>query len=160
MLRPQVSEPKSDRVEFTARMICPLGDPVKNKTDTFDAGDASIGSAAVTLMLAQNQITWEDLEFCGQIVAGSVMSGIGSFHQNGDWSATGYDFGELANGDHYLSRWEESGDSSGVSGSWELIVGTGVIQGIKGKATFKEPASKQGDTSVTAVLTGWYTLPK
>lgn len=147
-------------MQFTARLICPLGDPTRNKATTVDVGDESLGSAGVRLSLAQNLCSWEGFQIGGQVVYESLMSGIGPSFSDGTWSAEGYDFGSVANGDHYLARWTEKGDAKVVRGTWKLVMGTGSLEGITGEATFEEPAPKPGDTSLIATVTGWYVLPR
>ena len=143
-------------MKFSARLTCPLGDPVRNRETRLGV---ALAPAGVTLSLAQNICTWEGFQINGQDVTESLMTGVGPFFTDGTWSAQGYDFGVLANGDHYVAQWNEQGDPKVVRGTWKLIRGTGSLQGITGEGTFEEPAPKPGDTSVVATLTGWYLLP-
>jgi hypothetical protein len=87
------------------------------------------------------------------------MTGSGPSYADGTWSADGYDFGRLSNGDNYLAQWSEKGDSKAVRGKWKLLMGTGTLQGIQGEATFEELAPGPGDTSIVSIVTGWYVLP-
>jgi hypothetical protein len=145
-------------VNFSATLICPIGDPERNRISKFQVDNGELGSDGVSLVLAQNVCTWEGFQINGVDVTGSVMTGFGPSYQNGLWSAEGYDFGLLANGDRYLAKWSEKGDRTGVRGSWKLLMGTGSIAGITGEATFEERAPQPGDTSVRATVTGWYIL--
>jgi hypothetical protein len=146
-------------MNFSARLTCPLGDPEKNKGMRFGVDDGSLGARSVALSLAQNLCTWEGFQINGVDVTESLMTGMGPFFADGTWSAEGYDFGRLSNGDTYLAQWSERGDSKIIRGRWKLLLGTGTLQGIKGEGTFEELAPKPGDKSVVAILTGWYILP-
>jgi|SRR5215470_9359174 len=143
-------------MQFSAKLTCPLGDPTKTRETRFRVDDGSLASSSITLVVMQNLCSWKGFQIGGQEVRQSVMTGAGPFYSDGTWSAEGYDFGTLANGDHYLAQWKEKGDSKAIKGTWKLLMGTGSLEGITGEATFEEPAPKQGDTSVTADVTGWY----
>ena len=145
-------------MNFSARLTCPLGDPEKNKKTDFKVDNGTLGARGLTLSLAQNVCTWEGFQINGVDVTESLMTGSGPFYPDGTWSAEGYDFGRLSNGDNYLAQWSEKGDSKTVKGKWKLLMGTGTLRGIKGEATFEELAPKLGDKSVVAIVTGWYLL--
>jgi hypothetical protein len=121
--------------------------------------DGTLGAAGVTLAMAQNICTWEGFQINGLNVTESLMTGVGPSFPDGTWTAQGYDFGFLVNGDHYLAQWTEKGDDRIIRGTWKLIRGTGSITGITGEATFEEPAPQPGDRRVVARVTGWYLLP-
>lgn len=146
-------------MQFSARLICPLGDPLKNRSMQLKVDDGSMGKESITLTIAQNVCTWEGFRINGQDVIHSVMTGVGPASPDGTWSAEGYDFGTIANGDHYLARWQEQGDPKIIKGTWKLLSGTGSLKGITGEATFEEPAPKAGDTEVISTVRGWYQLP-
>ena len=148
------------KVQFSGRLICPIGDPVKNRIVHVKVDDGSLGSAGVTLTLAQNFCVWEGLKLGGHNVVQSVITGIGPSFSDKTWSAEGYDFGTLANGDHYLAQWKEKGDSTTTKGTWRLLMGTGTLEGIVGEATFEEPPVNPGATQAVGTVTGWYQLPK
>ena len=149
-----------NRVQFSGKLICPIGHPVKNRIVQVKVDDGSLGDAGLSLTLAQNFCTWEGLQLGGQKVTQSVITGIGPSFSDKTWSAEGYDFGTLANGDHYLAQWKEKGDSRTTKGTWKLLIGTGTLEGIIGEATFEEPAVQPGDTQAVGKVTGWYQLPR
>src|SRR6478672_6304572 len=143
-------------MNFSAKLTCPIGDPQKNKSTSFQVDNGTLGARGFKILLAQNICTWEGFQINGVDVTESVMTGSGPSYPDGTWSAEGYDLGHLANGDNYLAEWSEKGDSKVVRGQWKLLMGTGTLQGIKGEATFEELATKPGDKSAVSIVTGWY----
>ena len=101
-------------MNFSARLTCPLGDPEKNKKANFRVDNGALGATGLTLSLAQNVCTWEGFQINGVDVTESLMTGSGPFYPDGTWSAEGYDFGRLSNGDNYLAQWSEKSARCGV----------------------------------------------
>ena len=125
-----------------------------------DADDqAKKGPAGIVYSLLQLFCTYDGFKIAGHVVVGSVATGFQTTYRDGKHTAMGYEWGTLANGDHYLSRVEEEGGLKGTQGSWKLVQGTGTLVGITGEATYSiNPLP--GATSVISALTGWYSLPK
>ena len=108
--------------------------------------------------MTQENCTWEGFSINGQPIAASVMHGQG-YMEGTTGKATGYDFGTTANGDSYLSRWDETLGPTGINGTWTVIQGTGGLQGLAGTATITCAPPARTDTAEVCTVAGTYTLP-
>jgi hypothetical protein len=138
------------------------GDQNANKSVSFGvAPDADAatkkGPAGVQFALLQNVCTYEDFQIGGVVVQGSLVTGLRTSFPDGTWTAEGYEWGYLANGDRFLSRVAEKGDAKSTEGTWTLVQGTGKLAGITGEAKYHN-APKPGDKIVLSTLSGWYQL--
>jgi len=147
-------------VAFTATLICPIGSNPDSTSISFsvDGGEVQTPPSVPVLIIKQNFCQWEGFQIGGIEVGKSVMTGIGK-NDKGIITATGYDWSELANGDHYLAQWQESANAVGWAGYWQIITGTGSLQGLTGIATFKELPAEPGASVIRATVEGWYSLP-
>ncbi len=151
------------QVRFSAKNIFAGDQNSTRVVSTSVAPDANAqarqGPAGTVFSLLQNFCAYDGFHIAGHVVTGSVVTGLMTRYSDGKWTAMGYEWGTLANGDHYLSRVEEEGGLKGTKGSWKLVQGTGTLVGITGEATYSNNPLP-GATRVISVLTGWYSLPK
>ena len=163
---PPVAAPPraSGTTAFTAKLNCPIpgkGAPTDATAVAWRVGPPPpapcIGEACRTLIQTQEHCTWDGFAIGGQAVVTSLMHGQGYVEGSGG-SASGYDWGSVANGDSYLSRWTETLSASGISGTWTIAFGTGSLQGLTGDATINCKTPGQTDTVEVCTVTGSYTL--
>ena len=175
----QVSEPSSEGAaavasaappqngtSFSAKLNCPIPGKSSQTQATAVAWRVGppppapcVGEACRTLIMTQENCTWDGFAINGQPVTTSLMHGQGYLDATGG-SATGYDWGTLANGDSYLSRWTETLAPTGITGTWTILLGTGTLQGLIGKATITCTPPGQTDTIEVCTVAGTYTFPR
>jgi hypothetical protein len=149
---------------FTAKLSCPI--PGRN-SETVAAAIAyragprppapCVGEACRTLIMTELHCTWDGFALGGQALTTSLMHGQG-YMQGDAGSATGYDWGTLANGDSYLSRWTETLSATAITGTWTVVLGTGSLQGLTGHATIQCVPPGPTDTNESCTVTGTYSL--
>lgn len=154
----------SGATAFTAKLSCPIpgkGAPTEATAVAWRVGPPPpapcVGEACRTLIMTQEHCTWDGFAIGGQTVVASLMHGQGYIEGNGG-QASGYDWGTVANGDSYLSRWTETLSSGGISGTWSVVLGTGGLQGLTGDATIDCKLPGQTDTVEVCTVAGSYTL--
>ena len=148
-------------IPFTATVVSPVGNNPKGTSFSFSVqgGEVTIPPAdQTTLMIKQMECKWEGFAIAGVSVVKSLMTAIGTC-ENGRIVANGYDWTELANGDHLLAQWQEVLNPLVWIGIWEIVSGTGKLQGIHGIASFQEIPPPAGATTLKATVSGWYRLP-
>ncbi len=149
------------KVAFSAKNIFDGDRNAQNAPSVSVAPDACAadkkGPAGIVLTLVQNVCGYEDFSINGVAVAGSVVTGLKTSFPDGTWTADGYEWGCLTNGERFLSKIFERGDAKGTHGTWKLLEGTGSLAGIAGEAAYTN-APKAGDRIVVSTLTGWYSL--
>jgi hypothetical protein len=158
--------PPPDGTSFSATLSCPIpgkGSQTQATAVAWRVGPPPpapcVGEACRTLIMTQEQCTWDGFSINGQAVTMSLMHGQGYVDGAGG-SATGYDWGTLANGDAYLSRWTETLAPTGITGTWTIVLGTGTLQGLSGKATITCTPPGQTDTIEVCRVAGTYTLAR
>lgn len=156
--------PPSGTTPFTAKLSCPIpgkAAPTDVTAVAFRVGPPPpapcTGEACRTLILTEEHCTWDGFAIGGQAVVTSLMHGQGYIEGTGG-KASGYDWGTVANGDSYLSRWTETLAPGGISGTWTVVLGTGSLQGLAGDATIECKPPGQTDTVEVCTVTGSYTL--
>ena len=149
---------------FTAKLNCPIPGrvpPTQATAVAYRVGPpppaTCSGEACRTLIQTEEHCTWDGFSIGGQAVVASLMHGQGYVEGTGG-KAGGYDWGTLANGDSYLSRWTETLSPNGISGTWTVVLGTGRLQGLTGDATITCAPPAQTDTVELCTVTGSYTL--
>jgi hypothetical protein len=158
--------PRASASSFRATLSCPIpgkGNQSQATAVAWRVGPAPpapcVGEACRTLIMTQEQCTWDGFAINGQPVKTSVMHGQG-YMEGTSGNATGYDWGTLANGDSYLSRWTEALGPAGITGTWTVVLGTGSLQGLAGTATITCTPPGQTDTVEACTVAGTYTLPR
>jgi hypothetical protein len=156
---------------FTAKLMCPI--PAAAKTPdvaqsvVWPVGPTPcdprvLGEACKSLVMTQEHCRWEGMTLGGQALTESLMHGQGYLDGASGKATTGYDWGTVANGDSYLSRWTETIDFTAkkISGTWTLVLGTGTLKGITGQARIQCAMPAQTDTVEVCTVTGSYRLPR
>ena len=156
----------SGATPFRAKLSCPIpgrGAPTEATAVAWRVGPPPpapcAGEACRTLIMTQEHCTWDGFAIGGQAVVTSLMHGQGYMEGTGG-NASGYDWGTVANGDSYLSRWTEALSPGGISGTWTVVFGTGSLQGLTGNATIDCTPPGQSDTVEVCNVAGAYTLPR
>lgn len=120
--------------------------------------EAKSGPAGRVLRLLQHVCGYEELSFNGIQVTGSVVTGTQTTMSDGSWTAAGYEWFCLINGDRVLAEISETGNEKGSEGKVKIVQGTGSLAGITGEGTYSN-TTKPGQTIIVSLLTGWYSLP-
>src|SRR5581483_10103175 len=84
-----------------------------------------------TVSLLQNFCQYQNFEIDGIRVIGSIVTGMLVNFRDGHRESTGYEWGLLESGDHYLSQVSEKMDEQGTTGKWKLLYGSGSLTGIQ-----------------------------
>lgn len=134
---------------------CPKADP----SYTVEVGD----QAGHVLILEKGPCTWStQLEIAGlKSTAYSGADTVDVFGPKGQ--ARGYSVATMDNGDKVFIRYQGTGTVSkdgnlAGQGTWSFTGGTGKLKGLKGKGTYKNSATPDGNAE--AQLEGDYSLPE
>jgi len=119
---------------------------------------ALCGIPVTTAALLQNMTTYENFEIAGHKVVASIVTGMHVEYADGHTEGTGFEWGILDSGDHYLSEIHETMVDQHTRGTWKLIYGSGVLAGIEGEASYTNNP-KPGLKAVRSHLDGYYVLP-
>src|SRR6185295_8729799 len=113
------------------------------------------------LLMTEEPCTWTGITLAGQALTNSVMHGQGYMQGTSGRVIGGYDWGVVANGDSYLSRWTERLDfaKGQVTATWTLVQGTGSLKGITGDAQISCKPPGPTDTVEVCTVSGAYRLP-
>jgi hypothetical protein len=162
------------RMEISATLKCPIPraqgvSPEVSTAATYlvapgvesinDCDLSKLGPICTTLIMTRITCTWEDMKFGDQELTQSLWHGQG--YREGDVAVAeqGYDSGQLASGDRYLSRWSEFQLPNKTIAIWSPVFGTGKLAGIAGQAVIECPPA-EGVSIETCTVQGWYSLPE
>jgi len=120
-----------------------------------------LGDICRTLIMTEITCTWEGLSLGGQRFSKSLWHGQGYTEGDGSKSVVtqGYDWGVSGAGDNYLARWTETMAPGLITANWNLVFGTGSLDGIIGEAVISCDPPKPVDTMEVCNVSGTYRLP-
>ncbi len=137
------AEVVSAQTSFSATLTCggSKAGPITKKS-------VDLGPDGQSLLINQQTCTWTGFKIGGVDVKKSLMTAVATIDATKKVSgAKGYDWGTLANGDHFYAEWEETAlhSGNGISdyGIWRIVSGTGTLKGLSGTAVYICPIPKQ-----------------